>query len=145
MTNPQPTRTDYNNAIAERDYLLKFFEELGVALCKGRPLGFHGTADGVEVCMLYPSRADAAAAAGYMRTLRAMVTVAGLVHWRREARARDREARRRRRIGDSSSAAIASASASSRVTLRRHSRQVCSNTASARRSSSSSSLSGSGM
>jgi hypothetical protein len=77
MSNPQPTRADYADAIAERDYMVKFFEELGVALCKGRP--FRPTVDGVEACVLYPSQADAEAAVGHMHALRGMVTIAGLV------------------------------------------------------------------
>ena len=64
-----------DDAIAERDYMLKCFTELGVALTKGRPL-----VDGDEIRMVFPSRADAEAAAGPMHTLRGLVTVAGPVH-----------------------------------------------------------------
>jgi predicted nuclease with RNAse H fold len=66
-------RVERDEAIAERDYLLKFLQDMGEALCQGRELGSRPTADGVEVCELYPSRADAVAVFTRIRDLLAMI------------------------------------------------------------------------
>ena len=92
MGEPDPTRTEYaqairerdqaiaerDQAIAERDYALKFVQDLGAAFRQERRLAFKATDDGVEVRALYPSQADAEAVATHIRDLRAMVSRAGV-------------------------------------------------------------------
>jgi hypothetical protein len=58
-----------SDAIAELEFVLKFSTELGVALGKGRRVRLHPTRAGVEICSLYPSHADALAAATRIRDL----------------------------------------------------------------------------
>jgi hypothetical protein len=65
-----------DEAIAERDFILQFLQDMGADLCKGRALGCRPTADGVEIRSLYPSQAEALAAASRIRELRAMVSLA---------------------------------------------------------------------
>ena len=91
MGEPNPTRTEYaqairerdqalkerDEAIAERDFILKCVQDMGVAFRQERRFAFHPTAGGVEVRALYASHADAEAAATQMRALSAMASLAG--------------------------------------------------------------------
>jgi hypothetical protein len=74
---PDTAIAERDEAVAERDFVLKFFTEMGVALGKGRLLRLLPTSDGVEIRSLYPSHADALAAASRIRELRAMVSLSG--------------------------------------------------------------------
>ena len=85
MVEHEPTRAEYDAAIrerdqviAERDFILKCLEAMGAAFRRERRLAFHPTAGGVEIRALYPSQADAEAAAFEMRNLTAMVSLAGI-------------------------------------------------------------------
>jgi hypothetical protein len=74
-----------DEAVEERDVMLSLLRDLGAALCKGQPLDPRPTADGVEVCELYPTRADALAAMQQIRRLRVMC-LASDQNWRRSTR-----------------------------------------------------------
>ena len=80
MLQSRPTQTEYaqaiaerDEAIAERDFLLNFFEDLGAAFDKSERLAFRETAEGIEIRSLYPSHADAVAVARRIHSLRSLV------------------------------------------------------------------------
>jgi hypothetical protein len=67
--------TAHNDAVAELEFALKFLTGLGVALGKGRRIRLHPIRAGVEIRSLYPSPADALAAATQVRHLLALVSL----------------------------------------------------------------------
>jgi hypothetical protein len=70
-------RAERDGAVEERDFMLRLVQDLGVALSKGRLVRLHPTSDGVEVCTLYPTHAEALAVVTRIRDLIAMVCLAG--------------------------------------------------------------------
>jgi hypothetical protein len=94
---PEPTQAQYmqairerDEAIAERDYLLDFFVDLGTAVCQSRELKYRLTGKGVHLRVLYPTLADAMLANAYVRHLRAMLSIAPR---KRDALAKQHQAR----------------------------------------------------
>jgi hypothetical protein len=83
MFQPEPTRAQYEQAIAERDeavderdYLLNFMHDMGAALSQGELLGLVPTPRGIELRALYPSDAAALTVANFVRDMRAMFSKA---------------------------------------------------------------------
>jgi hypothetical protein len=59
----------------ERDFILKFLQDMGEALGKARLVRLHPTRAGVEIRSLYSSPADALAAASRIRDLVALIAL----------------------------------------------------------------------
>jgi hypothetical protein len=70
--------TERDEAIAERDFILKFVGDIGMALSRGHRTELLPADDGVELRALYDCRADAMAAAMQIGALIGMVNLAGL-------------------------------------------------------------------
>jgi hypothetical protein len=66
-----------NEAIEERDSIITWLTEMGVALGRGWPARLHSTADGVELRLVYASQTEALAAEGQLRALCAMAALSG--------------------------------------------------------------------
>jgi hypothetical protein len=46
-----------DEGVAEGDFVLRFLQDIGIALGKGRLIRLHPTSDGLEICSLYRSHA----------------------------------------------------------------------------------------
>jgi hypothetical protein len=69
-------RKERDDAIAERDFILTFLQDLGWAMGASRKVSFHMTLEGVEAHVLYRNLIDAMNAKDHVNRLRGMMALA---------------------------------------------------------------------